>query len=179
MNIPYLLFKDLLCVCVRMWCVCVWHRYKTKVCLLAILMLKERADFRIWIISFSQWRDKSFCNSYFSLMRLWIRNSVHLREALMQMLATVVWLITLEPRITRLPVWLWWKDQCIFMLRWNDATHCIMSSANVVLIGLQIIVTSTTSNKSSGYLNTLSLPWGPMKDVRKKRRLSHKVTTSR
>lgn len=48
-----------------------------------------------------------------------------------------------------------------------NATHRIMSSANVILIGLQIIVTSTTSNKSSGYLNTVALPWGPMKDVKK------------
>lgn len=88
----------------------------------------------------------------------------------MQVLAVAVWLITLEPRVSGSPVWRWWKDQWVFMLRWNDAPHCIMSSANVILIGLQIIVTSTTSNKSSGYLNTWILLWGPMKGVKNKRK---------
>lgn len=49
-----------------------------------------------------------------------------------------------------------------------------MSSANVILIGLQIIVTSTTSKKSSGYLNTLILPWRPMKDVKTKAKQKRK-----
>jgi hypothetical protein len=51
------------------------------------------------------------------------------------------------------------------MLRQNDAMP-MMSLANVILIGLQIIVTSTTSNKSSGYLKMLIFPWRPIKDVK-------------
>ena len=82
----------------------------------------------------------------------------------MQMRATVMGLITLEPGGLD---YLRGCDESIHATScWEEAkaTHCIMSSANVTLIGLQIIVTSTTSNKSSGYLNTLILPWGPMKD---------------